>query len=242
MAKTCIVIPARYESTRFPGKLLKTINELSILQHVYAACTNSNLISKVIIATDHELIRKHCIENDMDFMMTSKHHISGTDRVAEVMTKLNSEFDYVINVQGDEPMITAKEINTLMALLIAKSADIATLYRSIPFQKINNPDIVKLVHDINKRVLYFSRSTIPYLRQDGEMSTLKQHLGIYGFKTKVINQIKDIGSSGLERSEMLEQLRWQENGYEIFTTEVDYLGFGIDTPEDLIRAKAIMEM
>ena len=238
MSRFCVVIPARYASSRFPGKLLKMIGRKSIIQHVYDRCIDSKLVSKVIVATDHELIFNHCKENNLDVIMTGKQHISGTDRVAEAIKLIGGDFDYVINVQGDEPMITSKEINSLINVMRSKTAEIATLYRESGSIR-PNPNSVKLVINKNKKVLYFSRSSIPFDRT-GTLKVQKHHIGIYGFRSAILQQLTDLQPSFLEKTEMLEQLRWLENGYEIYANEVDYKGFGIDVEDDLIRARKIM--
>lgn len=235
MARICIIIPARFGSTRFPGKLLKLLHGKSILQHVYENCLQIKMANKVIIATDHIDIMNHCQSQNMDCVMTKKNHISGTDRVNEVIQKLETQFDYVINVQGDEPMLKAHHINSLISLLLNEKADIATLYTEKQIGRANNPNEVKLVIDKYQKVLYFSRSQIPFYRNKKEIVKNKIHIGVYGFKPKVLEEITALSAGKLEKSEMLEQLRWLENGYNIYANKIDYTGRGIDTEEDLIH-------
>jgi 3-deoxy-manno-octulosonate cytidylyltransferase (CMP-KDO synthetase) len=239
MAGNCVIIPARFDSTRFPGKLLKEINSKSLLQHVYTNAMKSSLVSKVLIATDSKLISEHCEEKKMDFMMTRSDHISGTDRVAEAAGYLKSSFETIINLQGDEPMVTAKEIDTLIHLISAKKTGISTLYaHKMGFP--TNPNEVKLVTNKHSKVLYFSRSPLPYSRDHKEAYSYKHHIGMYGFRPKVLQELSQLGEGLLEKQERLEQLRWMEHGYEIFASETDYVGFGIDTPEDLKKAREVM--
>ena len=240
MSRNCIIIPARYDSTRFPGKLLQDLLGRSILQHVYTNCLKSELVSKVIIATDDERIAEHCRDHFMDYVMTKGSHNSGTDRIAEAISNMKGAFDCVINVQGDEPLVSSKEINSLINLMAAKRCDIGTLYRTGINRRINNPGEVKLTTNNKNKVLYFSRSTIPYQRDSKKAYAVKYHLGMYAFKPEILDAITNIGSSELETLEKLEQLRWLENDYSIFATEVDYKGIGIDTEQDLIEVRKLM--
>lgn len=239
MTRNCVIIPARYNSSRFPGKLLQTINGKSLLEHAFHNAMKSSLISKVIIATDDLKIAEHCENRMLDFMMTREDHISGTDRVAEAANFLTAEFETIINLQGDEPMVTPKEIEKLIHLISAKNTGISTLF-GVKEGVSTNPNEVKLVTRNDSKVLYFSRSPIPYNRDNTAESTYKHHIGMYGFRPSVLQEISHLGESSLENLEKLEQLRWMENGYDIYAAEVDYKGFGIDTPEDLERARKIM--
>lgn len=241
MAGNCVIIPARIGSTRFPGKVLKTINGKSLLQHVFENAMNSSLVSKVLIATDSESIANHCSTHKLDYMMTRADHISGTDRVAEAANYIESDFETIINLQGDEPMVTPAEIDKLIHLISAKKTGISTLY-SVKKAWSTSPNEVKLVSDINGKVLYFSRSHIPHIRDNSADNTYKHHIGMYGFRPKVLQELALLGEGYLEKQEKLEQLRWLENGYEIYAAETDYNGFGIDTPEDLEKAKTAMSV
>ena len=240
MTRTLIIIPARYHSTRLPAKLLKLIGQKSILQHVYENSLKSEVVSKVMVATDHQLIFDHCNENNMDAIMTSDHHTSGTDRVAEAYDLLSSDFDLVINVQGDEPMISEKQINKLVSLMSSQSAQIGTLYKVAEAKEVNNPNAVKLVTDKKNKVLYFSRNAIPHDREGDKEVLQKHHIGIYAFKAKILKEVTSLVPTALEQIEKLEQLRWLENGYSVFADKVEYDGFGIDVEEDLIRAREKM--
>ena len=239
MAGNCVIIPARIGSTRFPGKVLKTINGKSLLQHVFENAMNSSLVSKVLIATDSEVIGKHCSKYNLDYMMTRSDHISGTDRVAEAAGYLKSSFETIINLQGDEPMVTPSEIDKLIHLISAKKTGISTLY-AIKQGNNSSPNEVKLVTDIHSKVLYFSRNHLPYNRDEKEKTSYKHHIGMYGFRPKVLQELSQLGESYLEKMERLEQLRWMENGYDIYAAETKYAGFGIDTPEDLEKARQVM--
>lgn len=237
MSRNCVIIPARLNSSRFPGKLLYTIKGKSLLEHVFRNAMRSSLVSKVLIATDSEEIAKHCADKNLDYMMTRSDHISGTDRVAEAANYLQSDFETIINLQGDEPMVTPKEIEALIHLISAKKTGISTLY-AVKKGDPSNPNEVKVVTRSDSKVLYFSRSPIPYNRDGGELTEYKHHIGMYGFRPKVLQEIAHLGEGSLEKMERLEQLRWMEHGYDIYAAETDYAGFGIDTPEDLKRALA----
>ncbi len=241
MNRVLIVIPARYHSTRLPAKLLKTIAGMSILEHVYNNCLSVEIASKVVVATDHPIIFEHCAERNIDVIMTSAHHVSGTDRVAEAARLIQGSFDYIVNVQGDEPMVQSSEIHALIQLMATSIAPIGTLYTEGPAPDQNNPNVVKLVTNKQQKVLYFSRSSIPYNRDANIQHRIKKHIGMYAFKSETLQALTTLSTSTLEKIEMLEQLRWLENNYDICATAVDYQGFGIDTQEDLDRARALME-
>jgi len=241
MISTTIIIPARYNSSRFPGKPLALLGNKTMLQTVYYNCLAVDLATKVIIATDDERIKAHCIAEEMDFIMTRKDHPSGTDRIAEAVELLNINTEYVINVQGDEPFIAAKELNILSNLLQSKNADIGSLYqkRSENFQDSEHD--VKVVTTKKGKALYFSRAHIPFSHSDQPVER-KVHIGVYGFKTSILKEISNLDPTPLEKSERLEQLRWLESGYEIYMAETDYNGFGIDTPDELEQAKKLLAL
>lgn len=233
-----IIIPARYNSKRFPGKPLKMLGSKTILQTVYYNCLTVDLVSKVVIATDDDRIANHCIDCEMDYIMTSSDHESGTDRIAEAVEKLNIQSQYIINVQGDEPFIQAKELNKLAHLLTVKKAEIASLYQIKHGNHKDSPNEVKVTMDYSGKALYFSRSMIPFYRE--ELGDRKVHIGIYGFRKDILMKITKLKPSTLEKAEKLEQLRWLENGYSIHLALTNYNGFGIDTPDDLKRAKEFL--
>ena len=234
-----IIIPARYASTRFPGKPLALIHGKPMIQHVYeAACTS--LADHVCVATDDERIT-NCVSNfGGQAVMTSPTLPSGTDRCGEAAHQLGLHpDDVVINVQGDEPFITGDIIDLLIKLFDDPSVQIATLTSQITkAEEVNDPNKVKVVFDKKHKAIYFSRYTIPYLRNP-EQFTPKyfKHIGIYGYRFGVLQQLIQLPESDLEKSEKLEQLRWIENGYAIHVAECEYEGIGIDTPEDLEKVE-----
>lgn len=235
--KTVGIIPARYASTRFPGKPLVDIKGKSMIRRVYEQCEKSVSLNEVIVATDDPQIYKHVESWKGNVIMTSADHPSGTDRCKEAMLKAAPDTDYVINIQGDEPFINPKQIDSLAALLEGKT-EIATLIKKITEESdLFNPNIVKVVKGGNKG-LYFSRSVIPHLRNIAHNEWLDNHLffrhiGIYAYREDILQSITSLEPGKLEQAESLEQLRWLENGYEIRVAETEFESIGIDTPEDL---------
>ena len=235
------IIPARYESTRFPGKPLVEIHGKSMLQRVYEQCLKSKL-DRLIVATDDERIVTHVNTFKGEVILTASTHKSGTDRIAEAVNKLNLQDDgIVVNIQGDEPFINPEEINLLAACFENPTTQIATLVKKIDtIETLENPNNPKVVLNTNKEALYFSRAPIPHLKgfkKEDWLShhTFFKHIGIYGFRTAVLKEISQLPSSILEQKEGLEQLRWLENGYRIQTAETNSESIAVDCPEDLIR-------
>lgn len=241
-----IVIPARYASTRFPGKPLIEISGRSMLQHVYTVAQQSSANS-VVIATDDERIYEHAKQFCDQVLMTSSTHQSGTDRLAEVCNLMNwSGDEIVVNLQGDEPL-TPVSLLTQVAdnLHNNKDAAIATLTTPLTdVAEINDPNIVKVVTDKNGYALYFSRASIPFQRdlETPQLSQLHQrHLGIYAYRVSFLNAYSQMPQCELETIEKLEQLRAMYNGYKIHTqTAVSLPGPGIDTPEDLQKVQSLI--
>ena len=234
------IIPARYASSRFPGKPLALINGKPMVQWVYERVQSSE-VSKLAVATDDERIAD-CVRGfGGRVVMTSPDHASGTDRCGEAALAIQpADNDVVINIQGDEPLISPKEIHLLASAFEDRSVQIATLVN--PFHDdalLQNPNVVKVVKAKNGNVLYFSRLPIPYLRGESAVAPKNyyRHIGIYAYRYGVLRQIVQLPTSELENSEKLEQLRWLENGYTIRALECDYQGIGVDTPEDLARIK-----
>lgn len=234
-----IIIPSRYASTRLPGKALLDIAGKSMIQRVYEACQASDEAIRVCIATDDERILQHAKSFQAEVFMTSPEHTSGTDRIAELADHF-PDADYIINVQGDEPFIKAADILLMKKTLLAGKADICTLIRKMdPDEDPFNKNVVKVVIDKASYALYFSRSAIPY--QDAEDAEYYQHIGMYGFTRKALLEVTRLAPGRYEKKESLEQLRWLENGYKILTAETKVKHIGIDTPEDLERARQQME-
>ena len=235
------IIPARHASTRFPAKPLADLGGKSMIRRVYEQAKKSKSLSKVVVATDHEEIYKHVIDFGGDVYMTSPHHASGTDRCYEVLSKETSSFDYVINIQGDEPFIAPEQIDLLASLLDGKT-ELATLIKKIDsVEQLLNPNLVKVVLNKDQEALYFSRSVIPYFRNQEQAEwvihhSYYKHIGLYAYRNDVLEKITRLEISSLEKAESLEQLRWLENGYKIKVKETSIETMGIDTPEDLQNA------
>ncbi|MFA6276615.1 MAG: 3-deoxy-manno-octulosonate cytidylyltransferase [Pedobacter sp.] len=231
------IIPARFASTRFPGKPLIDIGGKTMIQRVYEQALKSDL-DKVVVATDDERIVAEVKRFGGDFILTSPNHQSGTDRCAEVVQKL-SGFDVVINIQGDEPFIDPSQISLLSLCFNDETVELATLIKEISEDaELFNPNIPKVVINDNQQAIYFSRHPIPFIRnaEKEKWATTHQfykHIGIYGYKATTLLKITKLLPSSLELAESLEQLRWLENGYQIKTKITTIETIAIDTPEDL---------
>lgn len=232
------IIPARYASTRFPGKPLIDIQGKSMIQRVYEQALKATSLNKVVVATDDERIAKAVQSFGGEFVMTGSTHQSGTDRCAEVAQHLPN-FDTVINIQGDEPFINPKQIDLLVSCFQQEDVQLATLIKEIHTEdELFNNNIPKVVINSRQEAIYFSRHTIPYLRNAEKDKWLKthqfyKHIGIYGYTTATLYEITKLQPSTLEIAESLEQLRWIENGYTIQTRITAIETIAIDTPEDL---------
>ncbi len=238
------IIPARYASTRFPGKPLAMLGGKTVIQRVYEQVTG--VLGEAWVATDDERIRQAVEAFGGRAVMTRTDHKSGTDRIEEAATTIGTDADVIINVQGDEPFIQRSQLETVKALFDDPQVQIGTLGK--PFESIEaveNPNSPKIVTDINGYALYFSRSTIPYIRgkERGEwlkMFPFLKHIGLYAYRREVLGEITQLPQSPLEIAESLEQLRWLQNGYRIKVGITDVETVGIDTPEDLERAEAFL--
>jgi 3-deoxy-manno-octulosonate cytidylyltransferase (CMP-KDO synthetase) len=232
------VIPARLASTRLPHKMLREIHGKPLALWVYKAVRSSPLLDDVIIATDSEEILAACETHACNARMTSDKHRSGTERVHEISQSISA--DVYINVQGDEPMIRAAHIEALVALMKNPDIPVGTLKTPASSDDIANSNAVKVVTDKNGRSLYFSRSTIPYDRDDSHPKYFK-HLGIYAYRKPFLDKFVALPESSLERSERLEQLRFLENGIPIYVAETAYDSIGVDTEEDFQRVTKLLE-
>ena len=235
------LIPARYASTRFPGKPLALLAGKPVIQHVYEQA--AKVLDAVYVATDDERIYNKVTEFGGKAVMTSTKHHSGTDRIEEALEKVGGDFDVVVNIQGDEPFIAQSQIETLCHCFEDEDTQIATLGK--PFEcikAVENPNSPKIVVDNRGYAMYFSRSVIPFVRGVERQEWLKKypflkHLGIYAYRTEVLKAITRLPQSSLELAESLEQLRWLENGYRIKVGITNVETVGIDTLEDLQRAE-----
>ncbi len=240
MEKIAIVIPARYASTRLCEKPLLLVNGKPIIQYVYEAAKKSKLAQEVIVALDDERIASAVQAFNGKFEMTDKNHKCGSDRIAQVAR--NHDFDYILNLQGDEPQITPEVIDLAIETLIKeKDTDISTLVRQIKDkEQINNPNCVKCVFDNNFNALYFSRCPIPYARNENQ-APYYAHIGIYGYKKESLIKMTSLAQADLEKQESLEQLRALKYGMKIKVAITDLNPIGIDTIEDYEKFKKIIE-
>ena len=238
------LIPARYASTRFPGKPLALLAGKPVIQHVYEQV--APVLDAAFVATDDERIYQTVLDFGGKAIMTSANHPSGTDRIAEALEKVGEEFDVVINIQGDEPFIQKEQITSLCRCFENSHTQIATLGK--PFETIEaleNPNSPKIIVDNNDNALYFSRSVVPFIRGIERELWLKaypflKHLGFYAYRRDILDEITQLPQSSLEKAESLEQLRWLQNGYKIKVARTEIDTVGIDTPEDLKRAEVFL--
>lgn len=239
MAKTLGIIPARFASTRLPGKPLAKIGGISMIQRVYQQAIQAKL-NAVWVATDDERIQKEVESFGGKVVMTSQNHTTGTSRAAEASSKIG-EADVVVNIQGDEPFIDPSTINALLGLFQQEDAQIGTLFTGFQAaDEVLSPNRVKLVANKKGEVHYFSRSVIPFLPHEQvpqHLSMFKRHLGLYGYRASILQDIAKLPPSEWEKKEKLEQLTWLYNGYRIHAAEVRDSSLSIDTPEDLEKAK-----
>ncbi len=238
------IIPARYASSRFPGKPLAKLGGKYVIQHVYEKV--ASVLENTYVATDDERIA-HAVEDfGGNAVMTRADHKSGTDRIAEAIEKIGGQWDIVVNIQGDEPFIRQEQLHTICECFDDDRTQIATIGK--PFTEmdaVENPNSPKIVVDNNGYAMYFSRSVIPFVRGIDREKWLNsfpflKHLGIYAYRTDVLHEITRLPQSSLEKAERLEQLRWLQNGYKIKVGITDFETVGIDTPEDLVRAEKFL--
>jgi len=236
--KILAILPARYASTRLPGKPLADIVGKPMIQWVYEGVKACALIDEVIVATDDKRIMDAVLSFGGNVEMTSESHLNGTSRCAEVSARF-PDYEYVINVQGDEPLINPKHLEALIAEL-GENTQIATASKQlVDSESIHDSSQVKLVKNIKGEALYFSRSAIPFNR-DGKEVAYYGHIGLYAFHKTILQEICKLAPSELELAENLEQLRWMENGYRIRVCEVDEPAPSVDTEEGLEKVRAIL--
>lgn len=239
------IIPARYASTRFPGKSLALLGGKPVIQHVYEKV--ATMLEAAYVATDDERIYDVVKAFGGQVVMTRTDHKSGTDRIEEAIEKIGGEWDVVVNVQGDEPFVAKSQLDTICHCFDDPTTQIATLGK--PFESmeaVQNPNSPKIVVDNMGFAMYFSRSVIPYVRGKEKSSWLThypflKHLGIYAYRKDVLRQVTQLPQSSLEIAESLEQLRWLQNGFKIKVGTTDVETVGIDTPQDLERAEEFLK-
>lgn len=239
--KVIAVIPARYNSTRFPGKLMEILGDRTVINTTYQNVVDTGLFDDVFVATDSELIFDEISKNGGKAVMTGEHE-TGSDRIAEAVQNINC--DIIINVQGDEPFLKKEPLKQLIDVFSnddKKEISLASLKIQLKeSEEIQNPNNVKVIKDNNEFALYFSRSVIPFHRELAYDVKYYKHIGVYAFRKEALIKFSSLEMTPLEISEKLEQLRYLENGMKIKLVETDFIGVGIDTPEDLDKAKKLI--
>ena|SRR5258705_8653382 len=242
------IIPARYASSRFPGKPLVDMLGQTMIQRVYHQVKRSKQLAQVLVATDDKRIYDHVVSFGGQACMTDERHPSGTDRCYEALQKQNEKFEFAINIQGDEPFIDPNQIDLLCSSLTA-ATELATLIQKIAtLEQLNAPGEAKVVINHLHEAIYFSRSPIPFVLKAGQeewlsKTTFYRHVGLYAYRTDILEKITRLAPSLLENAESLEQLRWIENGFKIKTVETEMEeSICIDTPEDLLKAIEILKI
>ncbi|WMW78724.1 3-deoxy-manno-octulosonate cytidylyltransferase [Flavobacterium sp. 20NA77.7] len=240
--KIIAVIPARYASTRFPAKLMQDLGGKTVILRTYEAAIATALFDDVFVVTDSEVIYDEIVNHGGKAIRSQKNHESGSDRIAEAVE--NMDVDIVVNVQGDEPFIDKKPLEQLLAIFkedVSKQVDLASLmYQITTKEEINNPNNVKVIVDQKGFALYFSRAVIPFPREENVGVRYMKHIGIYAFRKEALLDFYKLPMLSLEASEKLEQLRYLEYGKRIKMVETSHVSIGIDTPEDLEKAKAFL--
>ncbi|MDX1828297.1 MAG: 3-deoxy-manno-octulosonate cytidylyltransferase [Lutibacter sp.] len=240
--KVIAMIPARYEASRFPGKLMKDLAGKSVILRTYQAVKNSKLFEDVYVITDSDIIFNEITNNNGKAIKSKKEHESGSDRIAEAIENL--EVDIVINVQGDEPFTQTEPLSKLIEVFKNdknREIDIASLMINITNEEeINNPNNVKVVTDEQNFAMYFSRSPIPFPREKSK-ATYYKHIGIYAFRKEALLKFTQLPINNLEAAEKLENLRFLANGLKVKMVETNHIAIGIDTPEDLEKANTIFK-
>jgi 3-deoxy-manno-octulosonate cytidylyltransferase (CMP-KDO synthetase) len=241
------IIPARYASTRFPGKPLIDIAGKSMIQRVYEQASKSKSLSKVVVATDDARILDHVVAFGGEAVMTKEEHPSGTDRCWEALQKAGSEYQYVINIQGDEPFIDPQQIDSLAEILDGETELATQIIPVHDYESLKDMGEVKVVLNKNMEALYFSRMIIPYIKGVPEEEwhlhhTYYRHVGMYAYRANVLEKITRLPVSSLEKAESLEQLRWLENGFKVKCALTNFESHCIDTAEDVERVLKILNL
>ena len=237
--KVVALIPARYAASRFPGKLLQQLGTKTVIRYTYEATVATGLFDEVIVVTDSDEIEAEILQAGGVCKRSQQEHESGSDRIAEIATTLS--VDLIINVQGDTPFIKKEPLEKLIHAFNESTVQVASLMQKISDTTlINEPSIVKVITDMNKDAVYFSRSVIPFSRDKSISPNYYEHIGVYAFRKKALLDFTTWPVSQLEAIEKLEQLRYLEHGIKIRMVETDYSSVAIDTPEDLERAKLLL--
>ena len=240
MSKVGAFIPARYAATRFPAKLMQLLGDKTVIRHTYDNTVATGLFDEVYVVTDSEIIFNEIVTNGGKAIMSQRAHESGSDRIAEAIADL--EMDIVVNVQGDEPFVKREPLEQVLACFQDPKVQVASLMQVLTNQaSIEDPNYVKVAVDKNWNALFFSRSVIPYPRATDIAITYYEHVGVYAFKKQALLDFTNWPMSPLEAAEKIECLRYLENGVSIKMAVTNYMGVEIDTPEDLIKAAALLK-
>ena len=234
------MIPARYAATRFPAKLMQMLGDKTVILHTYDNTVATNLFDEVMVVTDSEIIFNEIINNGGKAVMSIKEHQSGSDRIAEAIEKI--EVDIVVNVQGDEPFVQKEPLEKLLNVFTDEKVEVASLMQELKEEKfIADPNYVKVVVDKNMNALFFSRSPIPYHRDENTTPVYYEHIGVYAFRKQALLNFTTWPITPLEAAEKIECLRYLENGVPLKMVLTQYMGIEIDTPEDLVRAASLLK-
>ena len=237
--RTIAVIPARYAATRFPAKLMQVLGDKTVIRHTYDNTVATGLFDEVLVVTDSDLIYTEITNNGGKAVMSLKEHESGTDRIAEAVKEM--DVDVIINVQGDEPFVQKESLEKLCGLFTDPSVQVGSLMHLITQkEQINDPNCVKVVVNQQMNALYFSRSVIPFQRDESVAAPYYKHIGMYGFRKQILLDFTQLPASLLEKTEKLEQLRLLENGINIRMAVTEPVGISIDTPSDLEKARKLL--
>lgn len=238
--KTIAVIPARYAATRFHGKLMQTIGDKTIIRRVYENARDTGLFDQVLVVTDSDIIFDEIISAGGTVYKSKLEHQSGSDRIAEAIEMM--DVDVVVNIQGDEPFIVKEPLENLIRCFQEPGVQVASLMKKFSDEEDpQNPNLVKVVRDNNNNALYFSRSPIPFFRNTSSDVVYYKHIGVYAYRKEMLLAFRSWPASSLEKTEMLEQLRYLEHGVSIRMVETETSSIGIDTPEDLEHARAYFQ-
>ncbi|MEK0422583.1 MAG: 3-deoxy-manno-octulosonate cytidylyltransferase [Bacteroidota bacterium] len=240
MSKIGAFIPARYAATRFPAKLMQMLGDKTVIRHTYDNTLATGLFDEVYVVTDSEIIFNEIVQHGGKAIMSKRSHESGSDRIAEAIVDL--DIDIVVNVQGDEPFVKKEPLQKVIDVFSDESVQVSSLMQVLTSSElIQDPNYVKVAVDINNNALFFSRSVIPYPRDKEAATKYYEHIGVYAFKKQALLNFTNWSMSPLESAEKIECLRYLENGVPIRMVVTEYMGIEIDTPEDLIKAAALLK-
>lgn len=240
MSKIGAFIPARYAATRFPAKLMQMLGDKTVIRHTYDNTLATGLFDEVYVVTDSEIIFNEIVQHGGKAIMSKCSHESGSDRIAEAIVDL--DIDIVVNVQGDEPFVKKEPLQKVIDVFSDESVQVSSLMQVLTSSElIQDPNYVKVAVDINNNALFFSRSVIPYPRDKEAATKYYEHIGVYAFKKQALLNFTNWSMSPLESAEKIECLRYLENGVPIRMVVTEYMGIEIDTPEDLIKAAALLK-